>query len=128
MDVIDKSRESTGADGLVDHSVRSVGNAVIVADEALLTFATSRVYRFRARHPWLYGMIAFVLGGGLVAIFTMSTYKNWAYESIDLTIVLRQVILGGLGGGIVAIVLAFAYANTVRDTMPAMRSRAELKR
>jgi hypothetical protein len=95
------------------------GNAASSSEKVLLTGVTSRIYHFRTRHPWLYAMIAFFVGGGLVAIFTATTYENWSYESIDLTTALYQVVFGGFGGGIVTVILAFAYAAAIRTTIPA---------
>ncbi len=98
-------------------TVRVVGGAVIRGERKAVTLSTSRLVRFRVRHPFLYGLIAFVAGGGIVSLFTMSTYTNWAYQSIDLKVALYQVVFGGLGGGIALLVLAFLYAADIRQTL-----------
>ncbi len=61
-----------------------------------------------------------MIGGGLMSIFTMSTYANWVYQSIDLVTVFYQVLLGGLGAGIVCVILAFAYTATIGRTLEPM--------
>jgi hypothetical protein len=110
---IDRTAPTSGS---TLHVVTAVGDAEMHAEDAALRMGTSRIYRLRTRHPLLYGLAAFVIGGGLVALFTMSTYANWAYQSIDLKVALYRVVLGGLGGGAVLVVLAFAYAASVRST------------
>jgi hypothetical protein len=90
-------------------------------EQAALTLGTSRVYRFRRNHPRWYALIAFVLGGGFTTLFTMSTYTNWVYQSIDLQAAVDQIVLGGLGGGIVMVIAAFAYAATLRPTLAPMQ-------
>jgi protein-S-isoprenylcysteine O-methyltransferase Ste14 len=87
------------------------------ADDKAIGLITSPVYRFRVRHPMLYAAIAFVLGGAVVGLFTMTTYTNWAFEGIDLKTAFYQVIFGSLGGGIVLVILAFAYTATIRPTL-----------
>jgi hypothetical protein len=100
----------------------ALGNAVATAEEAAIDLGTNRIYRLQARHPYLYGLAAFILGGGIVSIFTMTTYVNWTYEGVNLTRAVYQVVLGGLGGGIVFVILAFAYARSVKPTLGTMES------
>jgi hypothetical protein len=128
MDVIEKFRDTTVLEGRVERIALETGNVVGGAEEALLTMGTSRVYRFRLRHPWLYGIIAFIIGGGFISVFTMTTYTNWVYQSINLKVALYQVVFGGLGGGVVAVILAFAYTAAIRPTLPAMRSDGVITR
>jgi hypothetical protein len=97
-----------------------VGEAAAAAEAAALGAMINPVYRLRMRHPLLYGLIAFVMGGGIVALFTMSTYGNWAYEGIDLKLAFYQVIFGSIGGGLVMTVLAFAYIRTIRPSIAPM--------
>ena len=52
----------------------ATGETVATAEKAALDLGTNRVYRFRLRHPFVYGLIAFILGGGLVAFATLLTY------------------------------------------------------
>ncbi len=84
------------------------------AEDASINLASTGVYRFRQRHPVWYGLIAFFIGGGAVAIFTMTTYRNWVFEGVNLTAAVYQVVIGGLIGGIVVALLAFAYAAMLR--------------
>jgi hypothetical protein len=95
----------------------AVGGAIMSAEDATLDISTNRLLRFRMRHPKVYGLLAFIIGGGVVALFTMSTYANWAYQSVDLRTALYQVVLGGLFGGLVLLALAFAYAAAIRSTL-----------
>jgi hypothetical protein len=128
MEVFDSSREIAASEGPARPIIQGVGNTVIAAEDAVLTGGTSRLYQFRVRHPWIYGIAAFMLGGGFVAVFTMTTYKNWVYESINLKVALYQVVFGGLGGGIVAVILAFALAGVLGNTFPSMPSAEMTKR
>jgi hypothetical protein len=75
---------------------------------------THPVYRLRMRHLFAYGLIAFVIGPAALGLLTMTTYGTWAYEGINLKTALYQVIFGSLGGGNVAVVLAFAYIRSGR--------------
>jgi hypothetical protein len=95
----------------------AIGEAAAKVETGAIRLATRRVYEFRTRHPWVYGLTAFILGGGFIGVFTMTTYTNWAFEGIDLKTAVYQVVFGSLGGGIAAVVLAFAYARTVRETI-----------
>jgi len=96
-----------------DSIALALGEAISTIEEGAINLGTNRIYRFRLRHPVLYGLIAFILGGGFISIFTMTTYTNWAYEGIDLTTAFYQVVLGGLFGGLITVILAFAYAGTI---------------
>ena len=80
------------------------------------------IYWFRIRHPFVYGLSAFIIGGGFVAIFTMTTYKNWDFEGIDLVTAFYQIIAGGLGGGIITAALAFVYTGAIGPGIPPMKS------
>lgn len=93
-----------------------LGEAVATAEHQATELGTNRIYRLRLRHPYLCGLAAFILGGSLISIFTMTTYANWAFEGINLTTAVYQTVLGGLLGGIVTIILAFVYAGSVRRT------------
>ncbi len=104
-----------------------LGQAATAVEETAIDLGTSRVYRFRRRHPVVYGLAAFILGSGFIAVFTMTTYKDWAYQSIDLKVALYQIIAGGLGGGIVAVMLAFAYTRAIRPTLPPMRAAGVIR-
>jgi hypothetical protein len=118
-----QTKPNTGRDPAREDSIAlSIGKAISTVEAGAINLGTNRIDRFRLRHPVLYGFIAFVLGGGLVSIFTMTTYTNWAYEGIDLTTAVYQVVLGGLSGGIAAAILAFAYAATVGRTREGIRS------
>jgi hypothetical protein len=95
----------------------AVGEAAAKVEAGIIRLATRRVYQFRVRHPWVYALIAFILGSSFIGVFTMTTYTNWEFEGIDLKTAIYQVVFGSLGGGIALVVLAFAYARTVRDTI-----------
>lgn len=110
------------AEGVIPKAALKLSEASASVEATLLNVSTNRIYRFRVRHPWVYGLIAFIIGGGAIAVFTMTTYKNWAYQSIDLKVALYQIIFGGLGGGIVAVALAFGYTAAVSPTVPALRA------
>ncbi|HEX2943647.1 MAG TPA: hypothetical protein VHO91_21505 [Rhodopila sp.] len=99
---------------------RTLGDVVSSAESRAIDLASSRVYRLRMLHPWLYGLMAFVAGGFLVGSFTMTTYANWAYEGVNLRIAFWQVVCGSIGGGLAMVALAFAYARTIYPTLPAM--------
>jgi hypothetical protein len=103
----------------------AVGGAVMSAEDIALALSTSRLVRFRIRHPKVYGLLAFFIGGGVVALFTMSTYANWAYQSVDLRTALYQVVLGGLFGGLALLAAAFAYAAAIRSTLTQPRDTAQ---
>ncbi len=128
MDAIDKFRTPAVPEGRAEQIALGVGEAVTSAEDALLTSTPNGLYQFRMRHPWLYGIIAFVLGGGLVAVFTMTRYTNWVYESINLKVALYQVIFGGLAGGIAAVLLAFGFARILRNTLSGSSSTGLIKR
>jgi hypothetical protein len=128
MDALETNRESVMPRGRSEQIALELGNAVGGAEQAVLTAGTSRVYRFRRRHPWLYGIITFMIGGGFIAVFTMTTYKNLAFEGVNLKAAMYQIIFGGLGGGIATVILAFAYAGTIGKTLPAMKLSSVIKR
>ncbi len=100
----------------------AVGQAASKAEETALGLGTNRIYWFRVRHPFVYGWAAFLIGGGIVALFTMTTYKNWSYEGVNLVAAFYEVVLGGLGGGIAAVLLAFAYTRSIRPTLAPMKA------
>jgi hypothetical protein len=81
------------------------------AEATAIALATQGVGGFRTRHPWLYGIAAFVIGAGVAALFIMTAYKAWAFETIDLKAALDRVVLGGLGAGLASVALAFGYAR-----------------
>jgi len=128
MDTIETTRAPAVQQGLSEPIALELGNAIGSAEKAVLTTGTSRVVRFRMRHPWLYGIMAFIIGGGFIAVFTMTTYKDWAYDGINLKLAFYQTLFGGLGGGIATVVLAFAYTGTIGKTLPAMKSTGAIKR
>jgi hypothetical protein len=101
----------------------AIGEAVGRTEQRFIDLVTNRVYRLRRHHPWLYGLLAFVIGSAVVALFTMSTYKSWSFVSIDLTTAFYQVLLGGLGGGIALMVLAFSHTRTIEPTLVPMRDQ-----
>jgi hypothetical protein len=92
----------------------AIGRAGMAAEEIALRLFIFGVPRFRDRHPLWYGVLAFVIGGGVVALFTMSTYAWWVHYPIDVVTAVYQMIAGGLGGGIATVILAFAAASTLR--------------
>ena len=94
----------------------AIGSTEAQVEDTALDDATNGVYRFRSRHPWIYGAGAFVLGGLLAAIFVAIPYLKTTYESPDLTVAFHHLVIGGLGGGVAAIILAFAYTGAVRRT------------
>jgi uncharacterized iron-regulated membrane protein len=100
----------------------AIAKKIATVEDKAINRGTKGIYRLRMRHPYLYGFAAFVLGGGLISIFTMTTYTNWAYEGVNLSTALHQIIFGGLGGGIVAVILAFAYAGSIGRTREGMTS------
>ena len=103
-------------------AARKIGEKESAAEDGAIGLASSRVYRLRAGHPVLFGVIAFVVGAFVLGAFTMTTYGNWAFEGVNLVTALWQVICGSLGGGIAAVIAAFAYAHTLRPTMGAMQA------
>nr|WP_294530785.1 hypothetical protein [uncultured Rhodopila sp.] len=100
----------------------AAGNAVGTAEKAALKLGTNRVYRFRLRHPFLYGLAAFIAGAGVVAAFILLSVLKTTYESPDLKAALYDLIIGGAGGGIAAVVLAFAYTGAIRQTLKPMQA------
>jgi hypothetical protein len=93
-----------------------------IETEPAIDLGTNPIARLRLRHPYLYGLAAFILGGGFISFFTMTTYTNWAYEGVNLATAMYQIVFGGLGGGIVSVILAFAYAGSIRQTREPMKS------
>ena len=69
-----------------------LGNAVATAEDEAIQLGTNRLYRVRARHPYLYGAAAFIIGGSLASMFMMTTYANWAYEGVNLTTATYQIV------------------------------------
>lgn len=99
---------------------RTLGQRFASVEAWAIDLGSRRVYSLRLLHPWLYGLLAFVIGGFVVGSFTMTTYANWAYEGVNLRIAFWQVVGGSIGGGLANVILAFAYARTIRPTLPAM--------
>jgi hypothetical protein len=95
---------------------RTILQAEQTAEDGVIRLATQRLLHFRQRHPLLYGLIAFVLGGALVSLFVLSPYVAWLFDgyAVDYVTALRRLIVGGLGGGLAALVLAFLYARSLR--------------
>lgn len=102
----------------------ALGETIANAEEKAIDFATRRVYRFRLHHPYLYGLAAFIVGGAVISIFTMTTYTNWAFEGVNLTTAVYQTLFGGLGGGVASAILAFGYAANVKGTRAPAKSAA----
>lgn len=100
----------------------ALGERISTVEDRAIGLATNRVYQFRVRHPALYGLAAFIIGGGLVTIFTITTYTNMAFEGVNMTTALHEVIFGGLGGGIASVLLAFAYTRTIGPTLGPLKS------
>jgi hypothetical protein len=105
----------------VDHAP-ALGEVEAELETGALGLGTNGAYRFRSRHPWLYGLSAFVAGGALAALFVAIPYLRTTYDSPDLKAWLYETVIGGLGGGLAAVVLAFAYAAAVRPTLEAMQA------
>jgi hypothetical protein len=117
-----QGREPTGQPIPDSPVTLAAGETVATAEKAALDLGTNRVYRFRRRHPFVYGLIAFIIGAGLVALAIVLTYLKSTYESPDLKAALYDFIIGGTGGGIAAVVLAFAYTGAIRRTLEPMRA------
>ncbi len=98
----------------------AAGEAAARAEAAAITVATDFVYRFRMNYPWLYAAIAFLIGAGLTGLIVTTTYRNWAFEGIDLETAFHHVIAGSIGGGIVMVILGFAYTRTIRPALGPM--------
>jgi protein-S-isoprenylcysteine O-methyltransferase Ste14 len=100
----------------------AVGETVATAEKAALDLGTNRVYRFRLRHPFLYGLAALIAGAGVVAAFILLSFLRTTYESPDLKAALYSLIIGGTGGGIAGVALAFAYTGAIRRTLGPMQA------
>ncbi|WP_428488317.1 hypothetical protein [Rhodopila sp.] len=100
----------------------ALGETASKVEDTSVALGTNWIYRIRMRHPLLYGLGAFIIGSGLLAIFTMTTYKNWSFEGVNLKTAVYQVFWGGLCGGIVATALAFAYTSLIRPTLAPLKS------
>jgi hypothetical protein len=100
----------------------ALGEVEAKREKTALDPATNGVYRFRSRHPWLYGLGAFIVGGALAALFVAIPYLRTTYDSPDLKAALYETVFGGLGGGLAAVALAFAYTAAIRPTLGAMQS------
>ncbi len=100
----------------------AVGETVATAEKAALDLGTNRVYRFRLRHPFLYGLAALIAGAGVVAAFILLSFLRTTYESPDLKAALYSLIIGGTGGGIAGVALAFAYTGAIRQTLGPMQA------
>lgn len=100
----------------------ALGEVEAKLETGALGLGTNRVYRFRSRHPWIYGLGAFIAGGALAVLFVAIPYLRTTYESPDLEAALYETVIGGLGGGLAAVVLAFAYTAAIRPALGAMRS------
>ncbi len=122
MPSIETKPDTSRDRALEEPATPALGHAIASGEEKALDLGTNRIYPLRLRHPYLYGVTAFILGGGLISIFVMTTYTNWAYEGVNLTTAVYQIVFGGLGGGLVAVILAFAYAASVKSTGAPMRS------
>jgi hypothetical protein len=105
-----------------DNTALALGETVATTEKAALDLGTSRVYRFRARHPWLYGLGAFILGSALAALFILLAYLKSTFESPDLKAAMYDLVFGGLGGGVAAALLAFAYTGAIRPTLQPMKA------
>ncbi|OYV40527.1 MAG: hypothetical protein B7Z80_04260, partial [Rhodospirillales bacterium 20-64-7] len=79
---------------------RTLGQRFASVEAWAIDLGSRRVYSLRLLHPWLYGLLAFVIGGFVVGSFTMTTYANWAYEGVNLRIAFWQVVGGSIGGGL----------------------------
>jgi hypothetical protein len=112
------------------HPWRTIGRVEMAAEDSVLRLVIIGMPRFRDRHPIWYGALAFVIGGGIVALFTMSTYAWWVHYPIDVVTAVYQIVAGGLFGGVAAVLLAFATARTLRsthqDTTPSRRAAARV--
>jgi hypothetical protein len=65
---------------------------------------------------------AFIAGGALATLFVAITFLQTTYDSPDLKAALYETVIGGLGGGLAAVILAFAYTAAIRPTLGAMQS------
>jgi hypothetical protein len=83
------------------------------AEDGALSLMTSGVVRFGTRHPLIYAALAFIIGGGIVSLFTMSTYAWWVHYPIDVVTPLYQTVIGGVAGGIAMVIVAFAYRRSL---------------
>jgi hypothetical protein len=90
-------------------------------EDATVRVMTRGVLRFSRRHPFWYGLIGFVLGGGLVGVFVLTTYLRWTLYAVDVDFAteLYQLVGGGLGGGVVGVAVAFLYAASLRELVDA---------
>jgi hypothetical protein len=86
-------------------------------EDGIVHMMTSGVYRLSRRHPFWYGLIGFVVGGGLVGVFVLTTYLRWTLFAVDVDFAtaLYQLVGGGLCGGAVGVALVFLYARSLRD-------------
>ncbi len=96
------------------------GQKVGRVEAFVLGIPTLRLYRFSQRHPLAYLLLAFVLGGFLVAAVTVSTYLGQVKQTVDLSAAFWLLIAGSLGGGVVMAALAIAWQRTIRPTLGPM--------
>jgi hypothetical protein len=99
-----------------------IGSKAGAAEDAAIAFGANRVYQMRARHPVLFGLIAFVFGSVVLAAFTITAYRNWTFEGVDLVTATYVVVIGSFLGGVAAVAAGFAYARTIGPTVQAMRA------
>lgn len=57
----------------------ALGQVKAKPEKTALDTGTNRVYRFRSRHPWIYGMGAFIIGGALATLFVAIPYFRTTY-------------------------------------------------
>jgi hypothetical protein len=100
----------------------ALGETEVKLETAALGVGTNGVYRFRSRHPWLYGLVAFIAGGALAALFVAIPYLRTTFDSPDFKAALYEILIGGLGGGLAAVASAFAYTAAIRPTLGAMQA------
>ena len=96
---------------------RAIGNEAAKIEGGAIRLGTAGVYRFRERHPWVYGLIAYLIGSGLIAIIIVISYENWSFEGVNLKAAVYELVGGAFAGGVVMVVLAFAYARTIRPAI-----------
>lgn len=68
--------------------------------------------------PVAHGLGAFIVGVLLVAGIEVSTWLHYTYLSPDMA----PWVPEGIGGGIVMVILAFAYTGMMRPTFGSMRA------
>ncbi len=106
----------------------ATGDRVAEVEDGVIRRGTAGVYRFRVRHPWVYGLIAYIIGSGLIAIVTVISYGSWAFQGVNLKAAVYELVGGAFAGGVVMVVLAFSYARTVRPTIVSTNDKWDLTR